>query len=504
MKSHIFKTISNWGGISFFSGIILAVSLTFLIPLPNLRGPQVTAFLTFYLIAAAAYFIAVIRLGKDNLPLGIIWGFAILFRILLLFTEQSLSDDVYRFIWDGSLLRNGINPYAQAVKSPLLNIYENPFRALVNHDWMASPYLPAAQLLFLSVTGLVPGNIFSFQITSVILDLLIGWLVFDSLRRLSISPTGVLIYLWNPLIISEFANGAHVVDAWMIFLVLLAYWLMIRSNNLIRRENLFNLGVILAMAGATLTKGIPALLVPIFLRRWRWKWLLLYLAIIFGTLFAFSSGAGWGIIGPLDGVGVFGALRIYMSWWNFNSSLYHWLEVILSGYRTPGAVPVEVVGQTPVLVARFFSSSIIFLISLLAGWWAWRMDSPQRANYLTRTLNLIRLSVIPIGAYLLLTHTVHPWYVAFIVPILPFLLPREEEDSLVSRFIWPWLYLSVAVSLSYLTYLDPNDLREYDPVRLVEYIPVFVLLIWAVWPWLSHGFIFIFERGIRWERIKRR
>ena len=132
------------------------------------------------------------------------------------------------------------------------------------------------------------------------------------------------------------------------------------------------------------------------------------------------------------------------------------------------------------------------------------MDSPQRANYLTRTLNLIRLSVIPIGAYLLLTHTVHPWYIAFILPLLPFLLSRKDEHSQVNRFIWPWLYLSIAVSLSYLTYLDPNDLREYYLVRQIEYIPVFVLFTWAGWPWLSQGFIFIFEKGIRWERIKRR
>lgn len=504
MKPRFFEKIYTWGGISLFSGIILAISLTFLIPLPNLRGPQVAAFLTFYLIAAAAYFIAVIRLDRDNLSLGIIWGFAILFRILLLFTEQSLSDDVYRFIWDGNLLRQGINPYAQAVNSPLLNTYENPLREFVNHDWMASPYLPAAQLLFLSVTGIAPDNIFSFQITAVILDLLIGWFVFDSLRRLSISPAGVLIYLWNPLIISEFANGAHVVDAWMIFLVMLAFWLMIRTSNSRRHGSLFNLGVILAMAGATLTKVLPALLVPIFLRRWHWKWLLLYLGVILGALSAFALGAGWGIIGPLNGVGVFGAMRIYLSWWNFNSSLYHWLEVSLSGYRTPGAVPIEVVGQAPILVARFLTTSIIIFISLLTGWWAWRIDSPQRANYLTRTLNLIRLSVIPIGAYLLLTHTVHPWYVGFIVPLLPFLLPKRNEESQVSRFIWPLLYLSIAVSLSYLTYFDPNDLREYDIVRWVEYLPVFVLLIWAVWPWLSQFLILIFEWGIRWERMKRR
>jgi hypothetical protein len=504
MKSRILERINTWGGISLFSGMILALSLIFLIPLPSLRGPQVLTFLTFYLVAAAAYFIAVIRLDRDKLPLGIIWGFAILFRILLLFTEQSLSDDVYRFIWDGSLLRQGLNPYALAVNSPLLNSYASSFRELVNHDWMASPYLPSAQLLFLSVTGLFPEDIFAFQITAVVLDLLIAWLVFDSLRRLSISPAGVLIYLWNPLIISEFANGAHVVDALMILLILLAFWLMIRSNNQKRPANRFNFGVILAMAGTTLTKGLPALLVPIFLRRWRWQWLLFYAGIILGALSIFALGAGWGIFGPLNGVGVFGALRIYLSWWNFNSSLYHWLEVILSGYRTPGAVPIEVVGQAPILAARLITSSTIILISFLTGWWAWRVDSPPRGDYLTRTLNLIRLSVIPIGAYLLLTHTVHPWYVAFIVPLLPFLLPRKDELSLVSRFIWSWLYLSVAVALSYFTYLDPNNLREYDLVRLIEYIPVFGLLIWAVWPWLSQGLIFIFEKGIRWERIKRR
>ena len=93
-----FQRVKSWGGISLFSGLILAGSLIFLIPLPDLRGPQVTAFIIFYLIAAAAYIVAVIRLDRDKLPLSLIWAFAISFRILFLLTEQSLSDDIYRFI----------------------------------------------------------------------------------------------------------------------------------------------------------------------------------------------------------------------------------------------------------------------------------------------------------------------------------------------------------------------------------------------------------------------
>ena len=38
------------------------------------------------------------------------------------------------------------------------------------------------------------------------------------------------------------------------------------------------------------------------------------------------------------------------------------------------------------------------------------------------------------------------------------------------------------VSLSYLTYLDPATPRERELVRLVEYVPVYVLLIWSASP----------------------
>jgi hypothetical protein len=337
----------------------------------------------------------------------------------------------------------------------------------------------------------------------VILDLSIGLLLVASLKRMSIPAAGVLIYLWNPLILTEFSNGAHLVDAWMIFLVILAYWLMLRANDSHRYKNLFTCGAVISLAAATLTKGLPAILVPIFFRRWRWKYLFLYAGLVVAVLFVFSLAAGWGLFGPLDGTGLFGALRIYTAQWNFNSSIYHWLEVLLSGYQTPGAVPPGIAGQTPILVARFLTSAAILLVSLLAGIWAWRLDSASRAGYLARTLALFRLSVIPIAAYLLLTHTVHPWYAAFLVALLPFLLPAKDEVMQLSRFIWPGLYLSLAVSLSYVTYLDPNDLREYSFVRPLEYLPVFGLLIWAAWPWLYQGLILILESGMRWARIKR-
>ena len=95
---------------------------------------------------------------------------------------------------------------------------------------------------------------------------------------------------------------------------------------------------------------------------------------------------------------------------------------------------------------------------------------------------LLRLALRPLGAYLLLTTTVHPWYVTVVLPLLPFLPGRRGEDTRSGRVLVPWLVFAALVPLSYLTYLDPASLREYSLVRLVEYVPLYLLLIWAAWP----------------------
>ena len=165
--------------------------------LPGLRGPEVISFLAAFTVVSVLYVVSIARLDRDNLPLALIWVFAILFRLVMLATSPTLSDDVYRYIWDGHLLNQGVNPYALPVNSPLLDAYNTPLRALVNHDWMASPYLPAAQVYFYVVNRIAPQSTLSFQVGATILDLFTAWLVMDLLRMLSITRRRVLIYLWN-------------------------------------------------------------------------------------------------------------------------------------------------------------------------------------------------------------------------------------------------------------------------------------------------------------------
>lgn len=457
--------------------------------LPSLRGPHLISLLAYFLLASVAYILSILRLDRDHLSISFIWGFALIFRLILLFTSPTLSDDVFRYIWDGHLLNQGVNPYALPVNSQLLDIFDSPLRALVNHSWMASPYLPTDQILFSVVYRIAPGSVLTFKIASITLDLLTGWLVMDILRLLNLPRRRVLIYLWSPLIIIEFAHSAHM-DAWMISLVIATFWLLVKANPGSHNESKLKTGSVLTMAGATLTKIVPVILMPLMLRRWGWSRLILFGGITVVIAALFTIGAGWGLTGPLDGEGLFGAIRIYAKLWNHNSGIYHWLEVALTGYQTAGAVPVEPQFEAGILLSKLITAGLAGLAVLLTGWWAWRIDDPQKAGHETRSLNLLRLAVIPIGAYLLLTPTIHPWYVILIVPFLPFLLPRRSEAPLARSFMWPWVYFTLIVAVSYLSYIDPENPREFAWVRQVEYLPLFVLLAWAVlmglWEMIKH------------------
>lgn len=482
------KLTVSLGGFSFLASLVMLASFVGLLTLPSLRGPHVVAFLAYFMLAGSAYILAVIRLDRDRLPLTILWVFAILFRLVVSLTKPTLSDDVFRYIWDGHLLSQWINPYALPVNSSLLDSYSTSLRELVNHNWMASPYLPFSQLLFAIVHQVAPESVKAFQIASLFLDLMTAWLLMDMLARVGISKRQLLIYLWNPLVIIEFSHGAHVVDALMIFLIILTFWLLLKAKPDLSRQIWFKTASAISLAAATLTKGLPLILLSVVWRRWDWKRLLLYVSIIFAGISIFAINAGLGLSGDQEGKGVFGATRIYLSWWNFNSGIYHWLEVGLSGYQTPGAVPIEIVGERPIQLARVITGGLTILATFVTAWLSWRLDNLISTDHTKQTLFMMRLAALPIGAYLLFTSTVHPWYVTLIIPFLPFFTPVLAEPTWIKRSIWPWIYLSLAVSLSYLTYINPDELREFYLVRLIEYVPLYLLLGWALWPIFFHRF----------------
>ncbi|MBI9046255.1 MAG: hypothetical protein JEZ06_17305 [Anaerolineaceae bacterium] len=457
--------------ISIIVGILISICFIPLILLPTLRGPNVQIFVAFFLLASFFYGISVFRIERDTVPIIAIWVIAISGRLLWLLTSPSLSDDVFRYIWDGHLMNLGQNPFAEPVNSGLLDAFTISIRSLVNNDWMASPYLPSAQVYFAMVTRLAPKRATAFQIGALILDLGVAWMIMRMLPKVSIASNAVLIYLWNPLVMIEFSHGAHV-DALMIFLMVLALFCILQSELNPQKMSGYLWGSVIAMAAATLTKGLPLLLVPLFLRKWRWKRLLVYLLLIFSGCAAFAVGAGWGIMGPINGKGVFGAFRIYASYWQYNAGLYKILETIID-FLFGGHSGGEIASSA----ARLFSGCIT---GTAAGWAGWKVWQGKHTARFPGSLFFFRLALLPIGVYLLFAPTVHPWYLTIVFPFLPFFVKTKDEQVPHSFIILPWIWFGALISLSYLSYTDIENFHEYSFVSWVEYLPFYALLIWSV------------------------
>jgi hypothetical protein len=301
--------------------------------------------------------------------------------------------------------------------------------------------------VFGGVYRLVPRSPTAFQVAFTLFDLASGWLIVLLLRRLERPPGRVALYLWNPLIVVEFAHGAHV-DSLMTLLVLLAlYWLLAGRRTL-------SAG---ALAVATLTKFIPALLLPVFIRRWGWWRTGVFVALVLVGFLPFA-GAGTGL-GPVsNGTGLFGASRIYLAFWRTNGGLYHWLAQAFAPHlATPHAA----------------ASGVGALALIGVGGWVFLRSSPERSAE-----PVIVDAALLIAVYLLFSATIFPWYLAWLIALLP-LLPLPGSPAALA-FTAGWVVFSAAVNLSYLFYLDPANPHEIEWVRRVEYWPLFALLALAI------------------------
>ena len=306
------------------------------------------------------------------------------------------------------MLSQGVNPYALPVQSPLLDSYATPLRQLVNFPWMATPYLPAAQLYFALVERLAPQTLFAFQLGAVVLDLAAAAILTRVLIKLGIPARASLIYLWNPLVVIEFSHGAHI-DALMLFFFALALWGLAS-----RRPGGLTLST-LALAASILVKGWPVLVVPIFIQRWGVKRLILFGLSVVLPLAGFAAGAGWGLSGPPDGRGVFGAMRIYAATWSFNSGLYIWIAKAIHS-DAARLVSVLVPGLAGVFLAWRWHSH-----KALPGGSRVPEDPAASDRWLIRWCALI------FGLYLVLAPTIHPWYLTLVLLLLPFFWPTDDE-----------------------------------------------------------------------------
>ncbi len=148
------------------------------------------------------------KLGtREILIIGLVFG--LVFRITMLITEPSLSDDVYRYIWDGKVASHGINPFQHPPNADTLQtLRDSQYYPKINHREISTIYPPVSQMVF-SVVYKIKPTVFAFKVVFLLFDLLTIAALLLLLRSLRLSLNRSLLYVWNPLIIVEFSGNAH-------------------------------------------------------------------------------------------------------------------------------------------------------------------------------------------------------------------------------------------------------------------------------------------------------
>jgi alpha-1,6-mannosyltransferase len=223
--------------------------------------------------------------------MALILAVAMLLRGILLFMQPLLSDDIYRYVWDGMVQARGINPYRYVPADPALAsmrdaaIYPHINRA----DYAVTIYPPTAQVFFLAATRFGE-NVTTMKGALLVCEGITAVVIMLLLRKLGQPATRLVAYAWHPLPMWQIANSGHV-DALMTALMMLGIWLAVTARPV--------RGAAVVMLGA-LTKPFAVLALPPLWPPWNWK-MPLVCAAVAAICYAPYLSVGAGVLGFLPG-----------------------------------------------------------------------------------------------------------------------------------------------------------------------------------------------------------
>ena len=159
--------------------------------------------------AFAAYWAVAFTAFDERADTRVIWGFAILFRLVLLPCAPFLSDDIYRYLWDGHVQLEGINPYLYPPDAPELESVRTAWHARINNPSIPTIYPPFAQMVF-AAGALAGGSVVALKALWTLADLGACLLLAAVARRTGRSvPATLILFAWSPLMVVETAWSGH-------------------------------------------------------------------------------------------------------------------------------------------------------------------------------------------------------------------------------------------------------------------------------------------------------
>jgi len=365
-------------------------------------------FIIAVLLQGAVWAVAAIAVarGAGRPSLGVILATAVLLRLGALAAPVYLSDDIYRYIWDGRVQAAGINPYryipTDTNLAPLRD--EAVFPNINRNNYAPTIYPPVAQMLFFAATR-VGETVPAIKLVLVSVEAIgIGTLLLV-LRTVGAPRRNILFYAWHPLPVWEIAGSGHV-DAAVVAFVALALAAAISGRRAWSGA---------ALAAATLVKFFPLVLVPALWRPAKsnlgdWRWLSAFAAVVTAAYL------------PYVGVGsrVLGFLPTYMAEENLSSGSGFWL--------------LDLFGRAaPVPVMAYLALAATVMTGLAVGALRRRADPRASLPWATALGTAAMLFASPHYAWyfvwLVALLCVAPWWPAYWPTLTAVLLYWEPETG---------------------------------------------------------------------------
>ncbi|MGH7067477.1 MAG: glycosyltransferase 87 family protein [Acetobacteraceae bacterium] len=349
----------------------------------------------------------VLRIALPPRTLFIILVAAVLMRGLLLLSPPFLSTDLYRYVWDGMVQNEGINPYRFRPDAPALRFLREPtiYPGINRKSTARTIYLPFAEAVY-ALTARISPTLIGMKAAMTLFDLAGIVALLLLLRKARLPATRILIYAWQPLPIWEFAGNGHV-DAIVVGSVAWALLFATAARPALSAAS---------FAASVLAKLLPAVLMPALWRPRGWRFPAVALAIV-AAFYASYASAGWQVLGFLPG--------------------YVRQEGIASGHGIFTLEILERLVRLPPAAGRVYLAIAAITLTVL-GLVIWRRELPLSEGERARE---IAASALVLAVALMLVLTPHyPWYFAWLlVPLC--IVPSPSA-----------LYLAAA---SFLLYLDP-------------------------------------------------
>jgi alpha-1,6-mannosyltransferase len=437
------------------------ISIIFLICLVQInffiqRHEFATLFATYAVFFWAYIFVLKKAVTDKDITFFIVIG--LILRGLSVFSFPNLSDDIYRFLWDGQLINLGENPFSHTPQyyadNQLFNDRLTPeLFSKLNSPTYFSVYPTVCQSVFTLATFLFPKSLYGAAIViKLFLFACEAGTIFLMLKITANASfyrkNAPLIYALNPLIIIELVGNAHF-EAAMIFFFILSIFLlktteeMISNHPLSKMQNFFLSAT--AFSLSVVSKILPLMFLPLFFKKLGWKRSFYFWIMVGGLTLIFCL--------PIYNTLIFNnigkSMGLYFGNFEFNASIFYVLRAI--GFWVYG---YNIIHQ----ITPFLTAFVLFFILRKSFFTS---SPPPQYHPLFFNDCLFVISV-----YFACATTVHPWYAA---------LPLACSVFTKWQFPVAWTFL---IFLTYAGYTEGSSKHtENMPYLFIEYSIVYAFFI---------------------------